>query len=75
MGFSRILSLLLGFSLGYTVFTKTGNSLANTCIEYGKGILMKELKKNGVIKEDETKRSGGHTRGCKSDSKLDTNLE
>lgn len=74
MGFSRIISLLLGFGLGYTVFTKTGNSLANTCIEYGKDMLMKELKRNGVIKEDESKRSGGHTRGCKSDSKSDADL-
>ena len=73
MGFSRILSLLLGFGLGYTVFTKTGNSLANTCIEYGKGILMKELKKNGVIK-DEVGRDSGHTRGNKSDSKSNPNV-
>lgn len=68
MGFGRVISLLLGFGLGYTVFTKTGNSLANTCIEYGKSMLMKELKKNGVIKEDETRRSSGHTRCDKSDS-------
>ena len=68
MGFSRIISLLLGFGLGYTVFTKTGNSLANTCIEYGKGMLMKELKKNGLIKEDEVRRNSGHTRSDKSDS-------
>ena len=68
MGFSRIISLLLGFGLGYTVFTKTGNSLANTCIEYGKDMLMKELKKNGIIKEDENRRNSGHTRSDKSDS-------
>ena len=35
---------------------------------------MKELKRNGVIKEDESKRSSGHTRGCKSDSKSDADL-
>ena len=74
MGFSRIISLLLGFGLGYTVFTKTGNSLANTCIEYGKGVLMKELKRNGVIKEDEDKRDSRHTRCDKSDSKSNPNV-